>query len=131
MFNWRTLAFGLLFAINDSFMMPFVKGIAGGWPFQWIAIPMFAYALDPLIFFFALKGEGMALMNLVWNLMSNIIVTFVGLVLFKEGVTSMKLIGIVLSFISLFFMTYDGNGWNEYLEAAGDKMLYRTKNAKE
>ena len=90
---------------------------------------MFAYALDPLIFFFALKGEGMALMNLVWNLMSNIIVTFVGLVLFKEGVTPMKLIGIVLSFVSLFFMTYNGDCW--YLEAAGNKILYRAKNAKE
>jgi hypothetical protein len=131
MFNWHTLLFGLILAANDTFMMPFVKEIADGWPFQWIAIPMLAYSLDPLIFFFALKGEGMALMNLVWNLMSNIIVTFVGLVLFKEGITSMKLVGIVLSFVALFFMTYDGDGWNDYLETIGNKMLYRTKNAKE
>lgn len=95
-------------------MMPFVKNIVGGgWPFHLMVFPIFMYALDPLLFFFALKTEGMAIMNLVWNLISNIVVTYAGLVLFKEPVSFMKSVGIVLSFIALFCMTYDGDGWSQ------------------
>ena len=57
---------------------------------------MFAYALDPLIFYFALKKEGMAIMNLVWNLLSNLIVTLIGVVFFKEIFTINKIIGVIL-----------------------------------
>jgi multidrug transporter EmrE-like cation transporter len=109
MLNLRTLGFGSLLAFNDIVMMPFVKQIVGGWPFAYILFPMLAYALDPLIFFFAMKGEGMALMNLVWNLISNVIITFTGIVMFKEVVPPTKMIGIALSFVALFFMTYEGN----------------------
>jgi uncharacterized membrane protein len=109
MLNLRTLGFGSLLALNDIVMMPFVKKIVGGWPFAYIVFPMLTYALDPLIFFFALKGEGMALMNLVWNLISNVIVTFMGIVMFKEVVPPTKMIGIALSFVALFFMTYEGD----------------------
>jgi len=108
MLNWRTLGFGLGLSIVDIIMMPFVKEISGGWPFYWMIVPMLLYAMDPIIFFFALKGEGMALMNLVWNLMSNVIVTLLGLLFLKEVVSPTKALGIVLSFLALFCMTYEG-----------------------
>jgi multidrug transporter EmrE-like cation transporter len=111
MIHWRTLAFGLGLAANDIFMMPFVKHIVNGWPFSWIVIPMLAYSMNPIIFYFAMKAESMAIMNMVWNLTSNVVVTLVGLFLFKEVITTTKAFGILLSFIALFFMTYEGDGW--------------------
>jgi uncharacterized membrane protein len=105
--NFRTLLFGLGLAANDILMMPFVKKIVGGWPFWTIVFPMLAYALDPLIFYFALKGEGMAIMNLVWNLTSNIVVTLLGVAAFGEIIGTQKTIGIILSFIALFLLTYE------------------------
>jgi multidrug transporter EmrE-like cation transporter len=108
MIQWRTLAFGLGLAANDIFMMPFVKQIVTGWPFFWIAVPMIAYSMNPIIFYFAMKAEGMAIMNMVWNLTSNVVVTLVGLFLFKEVLTTTKVIGILLSFVALFFLTYEG-----------------------
>ena len=108
MLNLRILGFGSLLALNDIIVMPFVKQIVGGWPFAYILFPMLAYALDPLIFFFAIKSEGMALMNFVWNLISNVLITFTGVVFFKEVVSPTKMIGVALSIIALFFMAYDG-----------------------
>lgn len=108
MLNLRMLGFGSLLALNDIIVMPFVKQIVGGWPFAYIVFPMLMYALDPIIFFFALKSEGMALMNFVWNLISNVLITITGVVFFKEVVPPTKMIGVALSFIALFFMTYEG-----------------------
>lgn len=100
--------------------MPFVKKIVGGWPFAYIVFPMLAYAMDPLIFFFAIKSEGMAMMNLVWNLISNVIITFTGLFVFNEVVPPTKMIGIALSFVALFFMTYEGESFS-FLSMFGGK----------
>lgn len=105
--NFRTLLFGTGLALNDIIMMPFVKQIVGGWPIWTIVFPIIAYALDPVIFYFALQKEGMAIMNLVWNLISNVVVTLLGLVAFKETINTQKFIGIILSFIALFFLSYE------------------------
>lgn len=107
MLNLRTLGFGLALALNDIITMPFVKEIVGGWPFYFLIIPMITYSLDPLLFYFALQQEGMAIMNLTWNLISNIVVTFLGIVSFKEQITTNKTIGIFLSFVALLFLTYE------------------------
>jgi drug/metabolite transporter (DMT)-like permease len=50
----------------------------------------------------------MAIMNLVWNLTSNVVVTLIGILLLKEVVSPTKAFGIALSFLALFFMTYEG-----------------------
>jgi len=105
--NFRTLLFGLGLAANDIVMMPFVKAIVSGWPFWTIVFPILAYAFDPLIFYFALKGEGMAIMNLVWNLTSNIVVTLLGVAAFGETIGTQKVVGILLSFLALFLLTYE------------------------
>ncbi len=109
MLNLRTLGFGLGLSVVDVVMMPFVKKIAGGWPFVYMIFPMLAYAIDPIIFYFAIKAEGMAMMNLVWNLVSNVVVTLIGVFLFKEFISPTKMVGIALSFVALFFMSYDGD----------------------
>jgi drug/metabolite transporter (DMT)-like permease len=108
MLNLQTLGFGLALSIVDIIMMPLVKEIAGGWPFYWMILPMLVYSLDPIIFYFALKSESMAIMNLVWNLTSNVVVTLIGILLLKEVVSPTKALGIALSFLALFFMTYEG-----------------------
>ena len=71
--------------------------------------------MDPLIFYTALGFESMTVMNLLWDLMSDIIVTLVGLLYFKEVLPLTKKVGVVLSFISMFLMTYEGDGWSEIM----------------
>jgi drug/metabolite transporter (DMT)-like permease len=42
-------------------------------------------------------------------------VTLIGLFVFREYITPTKLLGVFFSFVSLFLMTYEGNGWNQFL----------------
>jgi hypothetical protein len=42
-------------------------------------------------------------------------VTIIGLFFFAEKLPPLKLLGVALSFVSLFLMTYEGDGWNDYL----------------
>ena len=113
MFKYTTLLFGLLFGILDGIALPFVKGVSIGWKPLWMIIPTLIYAINPFIFLKALSTESLAIMNLVWDLSSDVIVTLIGIIGFGEHIPRTKLIGVILSFVSLFLMTYEGDGWGE------------------
>jgi uncharacterized membrane protein len=116
MFNKRTLLYGLIFGLLDATSLPIVKSVTTGWNYGWLLIPVILYGLSPLIFFSALKGgETLTIMNLVWDLTSDVVITIIGLFLFAEKLSPVKLLGVAFSFISLFLMTYEGNGWNSFL----------------
>jgi multidrug transporter EmrE-like cation transporter len=111
--NWRTLGFGLLFGTLDSIALPIVKGVHNGLSSLWMIVPVLIYATTPFVFLKALEKETMTIMNLVWDLTSDLVVTFIGLVVFAESVSPVKAVGIGFSLIGLFLMSYEGNGWNE------------------
>lgn len=50
--------------------------------------------------------EGVIIMNLLWDLLSSVVVTFLGLYLFNENISTTKWAGIVLSFISVYLMAF-------------------------
>ncbi len=113
--NWRTLEYGLAFGALDSIALPIIKGISTGWNKWLILIPMFLYGASPLLFLKALEKETLTIMNLVWDMSSDLIVTVIGLFFFAEKLPPLKLLGVALSFVSLFLMSYEGDGWNDYL----------------
>lgn len=115
MIQWRTLAFGAAFATLDSISLPIIKGVSQGWNPWMILVPMVLYGLSPLMFLKALEKETLTIMNLVWDLSSDVLVTLIGLLVFAERLPPLKILGVCLSFVSLFLMSYEGNGWNEYL----------------
>jgi multidrug transporter EmrE-like cation transporter len=113
--NWRTLEYGLTFGAMDSIALPIIKGVSTGWNRWLIAIPMFLYGMSPLLFLKAMEHETLTIMNLVWDMTSDLAVTLVGLFIFAEKLPPLKMLGVALSFVSLFLMTYEGDGWNDYL----------------
>jgi hypothetical protein len=66
-------------------MFPVVKKIVTGWPFYWIGIPILAYAVEPILFFYALKNETMTIINFVRNLISIVAISLIGLLLFRPA----------------------------------------------
>ncbi len=108
--NWTTLGFGLVLALVDATMMPLIKGVSKRALPRWIMlVPTLIYAIDPWIFLQSLKLESMVVMNFVWDLLSDLLVTFFGVVLLGERLPATKAIGVVLSFVSLFFLTWEGD----------------------
>ncbi len=66
---------------------------------------MIVYALQPVLFYFSLQYESLTVMNLLWDVISDVIVTFIGLVIFQEKIGPYKKAGVILSFLSIVLMS--------------------------
>lgn len=107
-FNLSGLGWGGLMAVIDSIVLSSLKAFNIGW-IRWngvIFISMLVYSLQPLIFLQSLKGNGLTIMNLLWDVMSDVIVTAIGLFYFSEKLTSIKKVGVLLSIISVVLLSW-------------------------
>jgi len=115
--HWIPIAFATGMAMIDSLAFSILKKISlKELGMMFLPLAMLIYSSQPVIFLQALKFENMAIVNLLWNMMSNILVTFTGLVLLQEKVGLFKGVGIALSFVAIFLMTYE-DGESELVTA--------------
>ncbi len=113
--NWMSILFSAVLASIDAIALPILKGVkVAGWPRWLLVIPVGIYALNPIFFFEAMGYESLTIMNLMWDLFSVVIVTLIGLFYFKEVIPTTKKVGIALSILSLFLMSYEGDGWSYF-----------------
>lgn len=99
---------GSVMALIDIAMMTLLKLVSIK-KVQWVVglpIAVFLYALEPIIFLKAMNYEGMVVTNLVWNLMSNVIVTLQGVFVFGESIKGLRWLGIAMSLVSLTLLAY-------------------------
>ena len=100
------LLYGVYMASIDTLMLGLIKAISLGWfPKTAMVVPTAIYALQPWIFSAALKHESMVVMNLLWDVLSDVMVTASGLLFFKEKVSSTKMLGVCLACISIILMS--------------------------
>jgi multidrug transporter EmrE-like cation transporter len=107
-FSFLPVFFGTVLASLDIAMMGVAKMVSEGrLPFySGSALAVGLYAVVPVIFIRALKYEGMVVTNLVWNLVSNIIVTLQGVLIFGESVKGLRWVGIAMSLVALALLAY-------------------------
>jgi multidrug transporter EmrE-like cation transporter len=108
MFNIVPVAFATLMATMDAVVMSWLKNYTLG-QMTWKVIPiaMFTYGLQPYIFLQSLKYETMTVMNIMWDLISDLIVTATGLLYFKEKLTPVKQAALGLAFVSILMFACD------------------------
>ena len=105
MIDWVALTFGSVMASIDVLSLGIVKNVSGGTYKMWtMAIATAMYALQPWIFLSSLSGSSLTIMNLMWDLTSDIMVTLVGLFYFREKIGHTRLIGLILGFVALVLM---------------------------
>jgi hypothetical protein len=108
MLNTRTLLFGLMFGALDAVSLPTIKAVSKGMlGFGWMVVPFVLYAASPFLFLEGLKGETLTILNLIWDLSSDLIITLIGLFYFRESLSYTKGLGVMFSFIALFLMSYE------------------------
>lgn len=107
--NLKIVGYGFMMASIDLLVFPFMKLYSiGKIKSLWFMVfAMIIYALQPWIFLNSLKYETMTIMNLYWDLSSDLLVTLMGLFVFKEEIGYYKKIGIVFTVLALFFMSYE------------------------
>ena len=105
------LVYGTYMATVDVFMLGILKAIHLGWiSKQLIFLPTLIYAMQPWVFLTSLKFESLTVMNLLWDVISDVLVTAEGLLFFQEKLTRTKMLGVGLSLISVFLLTWtDGD----------------------
>ena len=87
----------------DGMVMPLLKAkklgmLKGIWMFP---LAMLVYSIQPLIFYNALSLESMAVMNVLWDVMSDVIVTIIGFAVFGETFTTQQCLGLAFSLIGI------------------------------
>ena len=107
-FSLTPILFGIAMAVIDIAMMSLLKMVSIK-TISWnvgVPLAMIIYALEPLIFLRAMTYEGMVVTNLVWNLMSNVIVTLQGVLIFGESIKGLRWLGIAMSLAALTLLAY-------------------------
>jgi len=107
-FHLIPLGFATIMAIIDSIGLGLLKQISTkAVSFSFMPIAALIYAIQPFIFLQSLKFESMTVMNILWDLTSDIIVTFVGIFILGEEIGFRKAVGIVFSFIAIYLFTFE------------------------
>ena len=99
--------YGLFMATIDVFMLGIIKMVNTGAikNIYWMALPTLVYAFQPWIFLQSLRVESMIVMNLLWDLISDVLVTGSGLLYFKEKLSTKKSIGVLFSLMGIYLMS--------------------------
>ncbi len=115
--NWIPVGYGALMASIDVFMLSITKIISANPSrfLKWMVIPTIIYAIQPWIFLSSLRFESLIVMNLMWDLISDILVTATGFLYFKEKIGPYKTLGVILSFVSIVLMSLQDGNWEDFL----------------
>jgi multidrug transporter EmrE-like cation transporter len=109
-FSVLPIAFGATMTVLDLVMMSTVKQVhVGTWPLQTgLPFATLVYALQPYVFLQAMKytGGGLAVVNLVWNLASSVLVTLMGVLWFGEKIQGARWIAVGMSLVALALFAY-------------------------
>jgi len=100
--------YALYLSLVDAVVLSILKAkslgiLSGGWIFP---LAFMAYGSQSLIFYNSLSVESLTIMNIMWDVMSDVIVTAIGIFVFKESLNTTQSIGILLSIIGIAMLGY-------------------------
>lgn len=99
---------GIILAVFDLLSLGTIKNISAGlFSHNWFYFVFAISFIQPVLFYFGMKYTSMTLLNLIWDLLSDIIVTISGLVYFKESLSGTKSIGLLFALLALTMFNID------------------------
>lgn len=102
------LFFAATMAGIDSTMLSLLKYMTThNLSLGWIVLPMIFYSLQPILFYLSLQYETLTVMNLLWDVISDVIITSIGLLYFRESIGPYKKLGVIFSLISIILLSLD------------------------
>ena len=67
-------------------------------------VTLTGYVLIAFLLLQVLKYEGIGMTNMIWNIMSTIIVLLIGYYIYKEQINNLQLTGILLGMLSILIL---------------------------
>ena len=104
--NHQVIIFGIIMSIIDVSVFSILSMIKKNILPKTYLIPLLfiLYGCQPLIFYYGLTYTNMSVLNLSWNLLSNIIVTTVGILYIGNVLSLTQCIGIGVGIVALYLM---------------------------
>ncbi len=102
----KALLYGGAMASIDVVQLAIIKALHSGilTNFAWMALPTLVYALQPWLFYGGLEHTSMTVLNLLWDVLSDIMVTAMGLFFFKEKLSFKKHLGVMFAMMAVFLL---------------------------
>ena len=103
--NYLPILYGTGLAILDTVSLPLAKKSKITGNMYYLIIAMIVAATQIGIFYKAMGTVSLVILNLSWDVISDILVTLYGLFILKESLTTKQLLGVFLSIIGIYLMT--------------------------
>ena len=103
MFNRGALVFGIVMAMIDVGILGMLR-FAHEQKKLTLGVVLTAsmiYALQPILFYKSLDQANMITMNILWDLSSDVLVTIMGFIVFREILQTRQLLGLALAFVAI------------------------------
>ena len=96
--NYGQYLYALYMASIDGLVMSSLKAYKVGMIKSMIVFPiaMLIYGFQPLVFYRGLGLESMTVLNVLWDVLSDIIVAVIGVFVFGESLTSQQCVGLAM-----------------------------------
>lgn len=98
------LIMGIVLALLDTVSLPLLKTAYIQNNNVFLSLGIIIGIVQKLIFYNSMKYTTLTVLNVLWDLLSDVFVTMYGLFIFKENISVRKLFGIALSFVSIYLL---------------------------
>jgi multidrug transporter EmrE-like cation transporter len=98
------LIMGTVLALLDAVSLPLFKTAYIANNNYYLFAGIMLSLVQTLMFYYSIQFSTLVVMNLLWDLLSGVSVTLVGIFIFRENMSITKLLGIALSFVSIYLL---------------------------
>jgi spermidine export protein MdtJ len=98
------LIIGTVLALLDTVSLPLLKTAYITNNHFFLSLGVVIGVVQKLIFYNSMKYTTLTVLNVLWDLLSDVFVSLVGIFIFRESITTTKLVGIALSFVSIYLL---------------------------
>ena len=98
------LIMGIVLALLDTVSLPLLKTAYIQNNKVFLSLGIIIGIVQKLIFYNSMKYTTLTVLNVLWDLLSDVFVTMYGIFIFKETISVRKLFGIALSFVSIYLL---------------------------
>jgi drug/metabolite transporter (DMT)-like permease len=101
------IVFGFVMALIDVFVLTALR-LKHERPerYTWLLYGAFlVYGLQSLLFYKALDYTGLVVMNILWDVTSDVLVSAIGFLFFKEALSNSQVLGLLLGVVSILLMS--------------------------
>ena len=122
MFHYYTYLYAAFLASVDGIVLSLLKAQQSGLIKNILVFPfsMAVYALQPLVFYSGLSYGSMSILNILWDVISDIIVLIIGIFVFNEKFSLQQAVGIVFCFLGIILLKIGPDSTHPSIGAEGE-----------